>query len=150
MTTLHINGRAQQVDLPDETPLLWALRDELGHTGTKFGCGMALCGSCTVHVDGQATRSCTLPIGTANLFAFNLGLRTRDPRLMVDRALFGSPATVDVGWASWRNVDAHGAGPATPEQPFLVMAGLGHDAATVLATDSSYLLGPTPSGRLAW
>ena len=65
MTTLHINGRAQQVDLPDETPLLWALRDELGHTGTKFGCGMALCGSCTVHVDGQATRSCTLPIGTA-------------------------------------------------------------------------------------
>ena len=65
MTTLHINGRAQQVDLPDETPLLWALRDELGHTGTKFGCGMALCGSCTVHVDDQPTRSCTLPIGTA-------------------------------------------------------------------------------------
>ena len=53
MTTLHINGRAQQVDLPDETPLLWALRDELGHTGTKFGCGMALCGSCTVHIDGD-------------------------------------------------------------------------------------------------
>ena len=63
MTTLHINGRAQQVDLPDETPLLWALRDELGHTGTKFGCGMGVCGACTVHVDGVATRSCSLPVG---------------------------------------------------------------------------------------
>ena len=56
MTTLHINGRAQQVDLPDETPLLWALRDELGHTGTKFGCGMALCGACTVHANGNPIR----------------------------------------------------------------------------------------------
>ena len=62
MTTLHINGRAQQVDLPDETPLLWALRDELGHTGTKFGCGMGLCGACTVHLDGVAVRSCQLPV----------------------------------------------------------------------------------------
>ena len=65
MTTLHINGRAQQVDLPDETPLLWALRDELGHTGTKFGCGMALCGACTVHLNGQAIRSCITPISAA-------------------------------------------------------------------------------------
>ena len=65
MTTLHINGRAQQVDLPDETPLLWALRDELGHTGTKFGCGMALCGACTVHMDGSPIRSCVTPIAAA-------------------------------------------------------------------------------------
>ena len=65
MTTLQINGQVRSTDAPDETPLLWVLRDELGMTGTKFGCGMALCGSCTVHVDGQPTRSCTLPIGTA-------------------------------------------------------------------------------------
>lgn len=62
MTTLDINGKGHQVDLPTETPLLWALRDELGYTGTKFGCGMALCGACTVHVDGQPTRSCVTPI----------------------------------------------------------------------------------------
>ena len=58
MTTLNVNGRQYNVDLPQETPLLWVLRDHLGLTGTKFGCGMALCGACTVHVDGQPTRSC--------------------------------------------------------------------------------------------
>ena len=62
MIRLDINGKRQDVDLPGETPLLWALRDEIGLTGTKFGCGMALCGACTVHVDGQPTRSCTTPI----------------------------------------------------------------------------------------
>jgi isoquinoline 1-oxidoreductase subunit alpha len=64
MTTLNINGRATVVEGPDDMPLLWALRDLLGLTGTKFGCGMALCGACTVHVDGRATRSCVTPIGT--------------------------------------------------------------------------------------
>jgi isoquinoline 1-oxidoreductase subunit alpha len=62
MTSLNINGRRYTVDLPEDTPLLWALRDQLGLTGTKFGCGMALCGACTVHVDGQPTRSCITPI----------------------------------------------------------------------------------------
>jgi isoquinoline 1-oxidoreductase alpha subunit len=62
MSPLDINGKRQTVDLPGETPLLWTLRDELGLTGTKFGCGMALCGACTVHVDGQAVRSCITPI----------------------------------------------------------------------------------------
>ena len=62
MTPVTINGRRYNVDLPDDTPLLWALRDELGLTGTKFGCGMALCGACTVHVDGQPVRSCMTPI----------------------------------------------------------------------------------------
>ena len=62
MTPLNINGRRYDVDLPDDTPLLWALRDQLGLTGTKFGCGMALCGACTVHVDGQPVRSCTTPM----------------------------------------------------------------------------------------
>ena len=63
MPTLDINGRATPVDGPDDMPLLWALRDLLGLTGTKFGCGMGLCGACTVHVDGQATRACITPIG---------------------------------------------------------------------------------------
>lgn len=65
MIPLEINGKRQHVDLPGDTPLLWALRDELGLTGTKFGCGMALCGACTVHMDGQAVRSCITPISAA-------------------------------------------------------------------------------------
>jgi isoquinoline 1-oxidoreductase alpha subunit len=61
---LFINGKPREFDLADEVPLLWALRDEAHMTGTKFGCGMALCGACTVHVDGVATRSCILPISS--------------------------------------------------------------------------------------
>jgi isoquinoline 1-oxidoreductase alpha subunit len=63
MPTLRINGRNVTVDVPEDTPLLWVLRDTLGMTGTKFGCGMALCGACTVHVNGEAMRSCQLPVG---------------------------------------------------------------------------------------
>ena len=62
MTTLNVNNQEITVDAAPETPLLWVLRDHLGLTGTKFGCGLALCGACTVHVDGQATRSCVLPL----------------------------------------------------------------------------------------
>lgn len=62
MTTLTVNGQQHTVDVPDDTPLLWILRDTLGLTGTKFGCGIAQCGACTVHVDDMATPSCTLPI----------------------------------------------------------------------------------------
>jgi isoquinoline 1-oxidoreductase alpha subunit len=65
MATLHINGKDQSVDADPSTPVLWALRDTLGMTGTKFGCGQALCGACTVHIDGQATRSCITPISAA-------------------------------------------------------------------------------------
>ena len=65
MTSLEINGKRRTVNLPESTPLLWVLRDEIGLTGTKFGCGMALCGACTVHVDGQAVRSCVTPISVA-------------------------------------------------------------------------------------
>lgn len=65
MTTLNINGKPHQVDLPADTPLLWALRDHLSLTGTKFGCGMALCGACTVHLDGEPTRACVTPISAA-------------------------------------------------------------------------------------
>ncbi len=64
MIALEINGKRQNVDVPGETPLLWTLRDELGLTGSKFGCGMALCGACTVHVDGQPVRSCITPIAS--------------------------------------------------------------------------------------
>jgi len=62
--TLTVNGKPTTVDVPPETPLLWVLRDVLGLKGTKFGCGMAQCGACTVHVDGEARRSCIAPIGT--------------------------------------------------------------------------------------
>lgn len=60
--SVQINGRAHTVDVDGDTPLLWVLRDVLGMTGTKFGCGQALCGACTVHVDGVSTRSCITPI----------------------------------------------------------------------------------------
>jgi isoquinoline 1-oxidoreductase alpha subunit len=59
---LTINGKAVEVQASPDTPLLWVLRDELAMTGTKFGCGMGLCGACTVHVDGEATRTCILPV----------------------------------------------------------------------------------------
>jgi aerobic-type carbon monoxide dehydrogenase small subunit (CoxS/CutS family) len=62
MIKLTLNGQAKEIDVADDTPLLWVLRDTLGLTGTKFGCGMALCGACTVHVDGQPTRSCVTPV----------------------------------------------------------------------------------------
>lgn len=64
MITLRINGRIQTIDAGGDVPLLWALRDILGLTGTKFGCGIAQCGACTVHLDGVAVRSCLLPIGS--------------------------------------------------------------------------------------
>ena len=65
MISLTINGKAQQVDVDPNTPLLWVLRDTLGMTGTKFGCGAALCGSCTVHLDGAPARSCSTPVSAA-------------------------------------------------------------------------------------
>lgn len=64
MVSFTVNERTVEVDVPSDTPLLWVLRDELGLTGTKFGCGIAQCGACTVHVDGQARRSCVTPIST--------------------------------------------------------------------------------------
>jgi isoquinoline 1-oxidoreductase subunit alpha len=62
--TMVVNGASRSVDVDPETPLLWVLRDTLGLTGTKYGCGIAQCGACTVHVDGQATRSCATPVGS--------------------------------------------------------------------------------------
>jgi isoquinoline 1-oxidoreductase alpha subunit len=62
MTRFELNGRSVEVNAAGETPLLWVLRDDLGLTGTKFGCGVAQCGACTIHMDGVATRSCVLPV----------------------------------------------------------------------------------------
>ena len=62
MIKLNVNGKSLEADVDPQTPLLWVLRDTLGLTGTKFGCGMALCGACTVHLSGQATRSCVTPV----------------------------------------------------------------------------------------
>lgn len=63
MITFQVNGTPRTVDVPPDTPLLWVLREELGLTGTKYGCGMALCGACTVHVGGKAVRSCVTRVG---------------------------------------------------------------------------------------
>jgi len=65
MITLNLNGRNTSVDVDADMPLLWVLRDILGLTGTKYGCGMALCGACTVHLEGQAVRSCVMPVSAA-------------------------------------------------------------------------------------
>jgi isoquinoline 1-oxidoreductase alpha subunit len=64
MLELNVNGEVHHLDVPDDMPLLWALRDVIGLTGTKFGCGIAQCGACTVHVNGEAVRSCVMPVST--------------------------------------------------------------------------------------
>jgi len=63
MITMEVNGASRQIDIEPDTPLLWVLRDVIGLTGTKFGCGIAQCGACTVHIDGSPMRSCSVPIG---------------------------------------------------------------------------------------
>ena len=65
MITLNVNGEDHAIDVSDDTPILWALRDVIGMTGTKFGCGKALCGACTIHLDGTPTRSCITPVSMA-------------------------------------------------------------------------------------
>src|SRR5712672_4340714 len=65
MANLTINGKSINVDVEDDTPLLWAIRENVGLTGTKYGCGIAQCGACTVHLDGQPVRSCSLPVSAA-------------------------------------------------------------------------------------
>ena len=72
--TIKVNGNAHSVDVDGDTPLLWVLRDVLGMTGTKFGCGMALCGACTVHIDGVAIRSCITPVESIDNSAISIGI----------------------------------------------------------------------------
>lgn len=64
MTSLLINGKKHEIDVDDSMPLLWAIRDVIGYTGTKFGCGIGLCGACSIHLDGKVTRSCVTPVGS--------------------------------------------------------------------------------------
>jgi isoquinoline 1-oxidoreductase alpha subunit len=66
MAKLTINGKLVDIEVDDSTPLLWVLREQLGLTGTKYSCGIGLCGACTVHIDGKAVRSCTIPVSTLN------------------------------------------------------------------------------------
>ena len=65
MATLNVNGKNHEVDVDPDTPLLWAIRDGIGLTGTKYGCGIAMCGACTVHIDGKAARACSVPVSAA-------------------------------------------------------------------------------------
>jgi len=88
MISLQINGESQKVDVPEDMPLLWVLRDVLHMTGTKFGCGIAQCGACTVHLDGVAIRSCQLPVGAIGARAITTieGVGQTDAGARIQRA----------------------------------------------------------------
>ena len=93
MATLKINGQSHTIDAPPDMPVLWALRDIVGLTGTKFGCGIAQCGACTVHLDGVAVRSCVLPIAAVG-----------DKKITTIEAVGDTPAGKKVQ-AAWRHLD---------------------------------------------
>jgi isoquinoline 1-oxidoreductase subunit alpha len=93
MPTLDINGEPRTLDVPDDMPLLWVLRDVVGLTGTKFGCGISMCGACTVHVDGQAIRSCVTPVAAV-----------AGKRIVTIEAIEGDPVGRSVQDA-WRELD---------------------------------------------
>jgi isoquinoline 1-oxidoreductase alpha subunit len=90
---LNINGRVVEINAADDTPLLWALREQAGLTGTKYGCGVAACGACTVHIDGQATRSCAMPISAI----------TEDQKIVTIEGL--SPGGMHPIQVAWRDLD---------------------------------------------
>ena len=92
MATLNINGQSHTIDAPPDMPVLWALRDIVGLTGTKFGCGIAQCGACTVHLDGVAVRSCVLPIAAVG-----------DKKITTIEAVGDTPAGKKVQ-AAWRHL----------------------------------------------
>jgi len=90
---LNINGRVAEVAAADDTPLLWAIRDHVGLTGTKYGCGIAACGACTVHIDGQAVRSCALPLSAV----------TPEQKIVTIEGL--SPTGMHPIQVAWRDLD---------------------------------------------
>ena len=95
-TTLNVNGREQRLDIDPATPVLWALRDTLGLQGTKFGCGAAQCGACTVHLDGQAIRSCVTPISAVAKKKITTIEAVTDGRDKVGRAVHAAWVKHDV------------------------------------------------------
>jgi isoquinoline 1-oxidoreductase subunit alpha len=92
MITLNINGQSKQIDVSQDMPLLWAIRDHVDLTGTKFGCGQALCGACTVHIDGQPVRSCQTPVGSVG-----------GAKITTIEGVSGKVA--EAVQAAWRNLD---------------------------------------------
>ena len=72
MAKLTINGRTREADVPDDTPLLWFIREQIGLTGTKYGCGVAQCGACSVHINGEVQRSCSIPVGRLKSGSFDV------------------------------------------------------------------------------
>ena len=96
MIKLNINGVDREVDVPEDTPLLWVLRDEIGLTGTKFGCGVAQCGACTIHLDGSPMRACQTPVGDV-----------ADSKVVTIEGLVGDGATKEgkAVQAAWRALD---------------------------------------------
>jgi len=88
MITLNVNGKEHELDIEDDTPLLWAVRDVIGYTGTKFGCGQGICGACSLHLDGKLTRSCITPVSAAKGKAITTieGLSTGDQLHPVQQA----------------------------------------------------------------
>ena len=92
MITLNINGQSKQIDVGPDMPLLWAIRDHVDLTGTKFGCGQALCGACTVHIDGQPVRSCQTPVGSVG-----------NAKVTTIEGVSGKVA--EAVQAAWRNLD---------------------------------------------
>ena len=86
MISLTVNGQRHELDIEPETPLLWVLRDEIGLTGTKYGCGIAQCGACTVHVDGKAVRSCLLPVSAVEGAVLTIEGLSRDGSHPVQKA----------------------------------------------------------------
>lgn len=93
MAKLNINGQVVEVAASDDTPLLWALREQAGLTGTKYGCGIAACGACTVHIDGQAVRSCAMPLSAV----------TPDQKIVTIEGL--SPNGMHPVQVAWRDLD---------------------------------------------
>lgn len=98
MTTLNVNGRTVTVDAEPDTPLLWVLRADLKLTGTKFGCGMALCGACTVHADGQAIRSCVTPVSAVAGRAITTIEGIEGPEIAALRAAWTAVDVVQCGY----------------------------------------------------
>ena len=98
MTLLNVNGQSKKVDAEADTPLLWVLREDLQMTGTKFGCGMALCGACTVHVDGQPTRACVTPISAVGTREVTTIEGLSGPQVAVLKAAWADVDVVQCGY----------------------------------------------------